>query len=243
MCKCFNNKNQDYVNIIYFSYKKQFEMKKNNFNILPNDNSLNFTFYIIIGDILGNLTIYKKNSYVKKEKEEKNFEYKKIKTLIGHNKQIKYIDYNPRLNMFLSYSLDGFINIYIFPLCKLVRSIKVDDFTNEILEKTVLVSNPFPMIFTHDKNKMYTLTLNGDLIKEKELENKDIIINPCIDKNFGLINDFIFIEELNSKDNNKKNMKKIFLPSLLEDIDNNDNNDDINNILSSFILLNKNDCI
>ena len=139
--------------------------------------------------------------------------------------------------MFLSYSLDEFINIYVFPKCKLVRSIKVFSFAKEILKKVVLVSNPFPMIFTYDKNKMYTLTINGELIKEKELENKDININPCIDKNFGLINDFIFIEELNSIDNYTKNVIKLSLPSFLEDT----NNEDDKNILSSFVLIDKND--
>ena len=137
-----------------------------------------------------------------------------MKTLNDHNKQIKYIDYNQRLNLFLSYSLDGFINIYVFPKCKLVRTIKVNDITNsnEILKKVVLVSNPFPMIFTYNKDNMYTITLNGVLIKKEELKNKNIEIYPCIDKNCGLINDCIFIKDLNKeeKDLNKKiEMKEI----------------------------------
>ena len=123
-------------------------------------------------------------------------------------KKIEYIDYNPRLNLFLSYALDGFINIYVFPKCKLVRTIKVKNITNsnEILIKVVLVSNPFPMIFTYDKNYMYTLTLNGDLIKKEKLKYENVEIYPCIDKNCGLVNDCILI---NGND-------EIFLPSLLK---------------------------
>ena len=115
--------------------------------------------------------------------------------------------------MFLSYSLDGFINIYVFPKCKLVRAIKVDYFSKEILKKVVLVSNPFPMIFAHDQNKMYTLTLNGELIKEKEFENKDLkIIYPCIDTNCGLIKDSVTIKFL--VNNEKRQKYEISLPSL-----------------------------
>ena len=143
--------------------------------------------------------------------------YKKIKKLTDHTKQIKYIDYNPRLNLFLSYSFDGFINIYAFPKCKLVRAIKVINLTNsnEILQKVVLVSSPFPMIFTYDKNNMYTFTLNGDLIK-KELKTDNIEILPCIDKNCGLINDCIFIMNVKKKDLND-GVEEISFPLLLNE--------------------------
>ena len=126
--------------------------------------------------------------------------YKKIKKLTDHNKQIKYIDYNPRLNLFLSYSLDGFINIYVFPKCKLVRAIKTSIFigTDDILQKVVLVSNPFPMIFTYDMNNMYVLSLNGELIKKEKLK-ENVEIYPCIDKDCGLVNDCIFIKNPNDK--------------------------------------------
>ena len=119
----------------------------------------------------------------------------------------------------------------------MVRAIKVDNFTKDILKIVVLVSNPFPMIFTYDQYKMYTLTLNGDMIEAKEIENKNINIIPCIDKNFGLISDFIFIEEFKSGDNNTKNIiKKIILPFLLED-KNNEYNIYKKDIFSSVIFL------
>ena len=61
------------------------------------------------------------------------------------------------------------------------------------------------MIFTYDKNYMYSISLNGELIKKEELKNIEIEIHPCIDKNCGLINDFIFIENLKDKDKENKN--------------------------------------
>lgn len=136
-----------------------------------------------------------------------------VKTVIlrDHTKEIKYIDYNKRLNMFLSYSLDGFINIYCFPSCKLVRSIKVSEFTKELLEVVILVSNPYPMIFTCDKDKMFIISINGVLIKEKEIlevfpySERKII--PSIDKDFGIVNDYICF--LSTKKSNKNGEEKI----------------------------------
>ena len=219
-CEGYNNIYKNYIKII---------KSLNEYEDKP-------TFYYLFnGDVLGNITIYQNKYKFKKKEEYKDFQiinsseekikYEKIKifkVLTDHNKQIKYIDYNQRLNLFLSYSLDGFINIYVFPKCKLVRAIKVKNITNsnDILIKVVLVSNPFPMIFTYDKNNMYVITLNGELIKKRGFNNKNIEIYPCIDKNCGLINDCIFIKDLNKeeKDINKKigigEMKEISLPSL-----------------------------
>ena len=151
----------------------------------------------------------------------KNPNEKILKILSDHYKQIKYIDYNPRLNLFLSYALDGYINIYVFPKCKLVRTIKVSDITktNEVLKKVVLISSPFPMIFFHDSHCMYVLTINGDFIIKKEY-NKNDKIYCCIDKNFGLIKDTIFLLVGSNQNNKKENnelivgMKSATLPSL-----------------------------
>ena len=233
-------------NIINEEYIKKIDKKIS----IQTESNENF-HYTFLGDVLGNIRIYKyelkhenkdKSDYIviykenkKKDNEEKNditYKYdiinnnkektrKMIKLLTDHYKQIKYIDYNPRLNLFLSYSLDGFINIYVFPKCKLVRAIKVSNITNsnDILEKVVLVSNPFPMIFTYDKNNMYTITLNGDLIKKEELKYKQELY-LSIDKNCGLINDCIIFKDNENKNSKNKDLndkhKNIFLsfPSL-----------------------------
>ena len=193
-CEGYNCIYPEYIDII----NKKFSFEK---KIL-----LSF-HYIFTGDVLGNIVIYKYNeknnfnSGLINEKGQKDYiisDYKIMKKITDHYKQIKYIDYNPRLNLFLSYSLDGFINIYAFPKCKLVRAIDTD-FNDEMLEKVVLVSNPFPMIFAHDKKYMYTLSLNGELIKKEEFKNISEI-SPCIDKCCGLINDCIFTKNNSSKE-------------------------------------------
>ena len=139
-----------------------------------------------------NKILHNQNKIVDKLKEEKNKNQKMIARLNDHYKQIKYIDYNPRLNLFLSYALDGYINLYVFPKCKLIRTIKVVDITksNDVLLKVVLISNPYPMIFFHDKKYMYILSINGDLINKREI-GKNIKIFACIDKNLGLTVDTI----------------------------------------------------
>ena len=112
--------------------------------------------------------------------------------LCDHYKQIKYIDYNPRLNLFLTYALDGYINIYAFPKIKFIRAIKVDDYyeKNDYLKKVVLISNPFPMIFCHSDTKMFVFSINGELIRSKKIEAGTEFI-PCIDKDLGLIRDHV----------------------------------------------------
>ena len=208
-CMCPNNKNQDYLDIIYSIFNNDNAIKKKFwFNIFPKlEKSLNSYFhYIFIGDILGNITIFKNE--LKEDICNNNFDfkdYKIIKKLTDHSKQIKYIDYNPRLNLFLSYSLDGFINIYAFPKCKLVRAIKVIGIleSKEILIKVVLISNPFPMIFTYDKNYMYTISINGELICKEQIKEKTEIY-PSIDKNCGIINDYIIIGKINDIENNNE---------------------------------------
>ena len=142
----------------------------------------------------------------------KGTEQKTIK-LRDHNRIIKYIDYNKRLNMFLSYSLDGFINLYTFPKCKFVRAIKVSNFFENELKEVILISNPFPMIFAYDSDSMFTLSINGDLIKSininsliKEIYDivlksiKDIDINICVDKDFGIMKDFICMKKYLNKE-------------------------------------------
>ena len=119
-----------------------------------------------------------------------------------HIKEIKYIDFNQRLNILLSYSLDNFINIYIFPIFKLINVIDINSFKDEYdknyFDEVVLLSFPFPSIICHNNEFIYMLSINGELIKYKKLEEGDEV-RFYIDKNLGIFEDKV--EILNSKGN------------------------------------------
>ena len=199
---CFENKTSDMINEYYYSilskkkgvfnrkFKEKMEYYYNNFlkHIIPSSfdkKYLKNTTVSFQGFDFGDVKIVIDGTE------------KKEKILRDHYGKIKYIDFNKRLNLFVSYSLDGFMNIYTFPTCKLVRAIKVNAFANKELEKVVLASNPFPMIFAYDVENFYVLTINGDLINRKENgyceKNSDYDIIPVLDKEFGIFNDFIII--------------------------------------------------
>ena len=130
-----------------------------------------------------------------------------FKKLYDHNKQVKYIDFNGRLNLFSTYALDGFINLYLFPSCKLINSIKVTNIVgNSIFDKVLLASTPFPMIICINELLIYIFDINGNFIHVESLaDEKNIQIH--IDKNCGIVQDFIkkdnkeyslpFIDEIN----------------------------------------------
>jgi len=129
------------------------------------------------------------------------FGMKLIKKLNDHSKEIKYIDFNPRLNIFLSYSLDNFINVYIFPKLKLINIIDSDLFKDsddkKYFDKVFLLSYPVPSIVCHNKENIYLLSINGEKIKYQKLRNNEKIL-IFIDKNLGLLPDKVDI--VDSKD-------------------------------------------
>ena len=131
--------------------------------------------------------------------------YKLIKTLNDHTNEIKYIDYNPRLNLVVDYALDGFLNLYTMPTLKLILSIQIKDFEiNEPIQKVALFSNPLAMICCVSLKHIIVFDINGKLItKIENVEEKKICF--CIDKNCGLFNDFISYWA-----NNKENRIMLF---------------------------------
>ena len=136
-----------------------------------------------------------------------NLECKLYRKLFDHTKEIKYIDFNQRLNVLLSYSLDEFINIYIIPKFKLInvidsKSFKVED-DNNIFEEVVLLSYPFPSIVCHSKDYIYLLSINGELIKHEKLEEGDKV-SYSIDKNYSIVEDEVQVA------NSKNDLKYIF---------------------------------
>ena len=193
-----------FINILIQKNKEFLEMLKKNEKEEEKDINIKDTSICFEGNNLGDVKISIKGTE------------EKIIILRDHNNKILYIDYNKRLNMFLTYSLDGFINIYTFPKCKLVRVIKVSKFSEIKLKKVVLISNPFPMIFACNSYSMYVLTINGDLIKSEDFEEFNMEIIPCIDKDFGIMNDSVYIVKNGIENNIEKYNDKdeLELPSL-----------------------------
>ena len=192
--------------------------------------------FYFIGDIFGNVTIYRintenedknipkfrrfslihkreknkdmKNKIVKSEEEIKKY-YAKIdritddnlyqvtvfKKLYHHNKRVKFIDFNRRLNLFATYGLDGFINLYLFPTCKLINSIKITNIAGDqcIFDKIFLISTPFPMILCLNKIIVYILDINGNFIHVESIADEKIQI--FIDNNCGIVQDFLIKDE------------------------------------------------
>ena len=190
-------KNENIVNS-FFSYLIKIEEEIH----------LNNIFYLFVGDVFGNLTIYEKT---KKEKtqivEIKNDyeisldkkilnqifdnEYVLLETLNDHTNEIKYIDYNPRLNLVVDYALDGYINLYTMPTLKLILSIQTKDFgIKEIINYVVLISNPFPMICCITQSNLFVFDINGKQINKLNID-EGITLKFNIDKNCGLFNDYI----------------------------------------------------
>ena len=205
-----NNNSKNY-NLIGFNndlFKHYFE--KFNFEIEKKNKSkykdkMSLVDYYFLGDIFGNVTL----SSLKVIKNENNSFYKNkaskdnprlyleiINHLFDHTKEIKYIDFNSRLNILLTYSLDNFINIYIFPKLKLINVIDTNEFKDEkdnnYFDEVVLLSFPFPSIICHNKEFIYMLSINGELIKYEKLEERDKIVFS-IDKNLGIVEDKVEI--------------------------------------------------
>ena len=170
-----------------------------------NDEAINFIQGISSNELNNKNAIYynkkKKGNILPVMKNDKSifdFELKKINKLNDHSKEIKYIDFNPRLNILLSYSLDNYINIYIFPKLKLINVIDTRLFKDKkdsyYFDEVVAISYPFPMIICHNKENIYILTINGELIKKENLDENHKIAY-YIDKNLGLYKDLVEITD------------------------------------------------
>ena len=115
---------------------------------------------------------------------------------------IKYIDYNKRLNMFVTTSLDGYSCIYSIPN-KLISVIKHP--SNGYFDYILLSANPFPTVITFDKinNDLYSYSVNGFFIIKVNLSqivgdldkvNDNINIYPIFDTDGGAHKDLLVIQ-------------------------------------------------
>ena len=136
--------------------------------------------YLFVGNTLGNVAVYKIEPNIK------NWEF--IKILSAQKKAISHLYSNSDLNLWLSTSIDGYINLYTLPLCKLARTIKI---ASEKCSYAFLSSSPLPSIVTisDDTNsEIVVYSLNGKIISKHQLYYE--LINPIIIKDMNS-NDYL----------------------------------------------------
>ena len=94
---------------------------------------------------------------------------------------INHINCSNDLNLWNSATLDGYINIYTLPLCKLTRCIRVS--TNKC-SYSFLSSSPLPSIIIinqeENNNEILSYSINGNLMFKKQ-ENYHLL-NPILIK-------------------------------------------------------------
>jgi hypothetical protein len=129
--------------------------------------------YLLIGNSKGNVVLYEINL------EEKKFERKLL--IYEQLTPISHIYCSSQLNLWVSASIDGCINIYTLPLCKLVRSIKIE---TQKCSYAFLADSPLPCIVIicneGEADSIYSYSINGKLISKKTEDNK--INKPIIIK-------------------------------------------------------------
>ena len=113
-----------------------------------------------------------------------------LASFFHHSDEVTSIALNSTLFMFATSSYDGYINIYILPLCTLVRSIRLKKGT---YAKEVFLSNaPLPsiIVFTNEK-KFITFSLSGRAIFEME-ETCSEVISPVMMRNNNFLDYLIY---------------------------------------------------
>ena len=127
--------------------------------------------FAFFGNAIGNIRI------MKIDKDPGQWKFYQI--LIDHLSAISYIDCSSELNLWVSASIDGYINLYTLPLSKLLRSIKVP---TSYCDYVFLSGSPLPSIIViGEENKVseiFVYSINGKLlIRQKE---ESIITSPII---------------------------------------------------------------
>ena len=127
--------------------------------------------FAFFGNAIGNIRI------MKIDKDPGQWKYYQL--LIDHLSAISYIDCSSELNLWVSASIDGYINLYTLPLSKLLRSIKVP---TAYCDYVFLSASPLPSIIAigedNKVSEIFVYSINGKLlIRQKE---ESLITSPII---------------------------------------------------------------
>ena len=132
--------------------------------------------FAFLGNSMGNIRI------MKMDKDPSKWKYHLIVT--DHLSPISSIYCSSELNLWASASIDGYVNLYSYPLCKLLRSIKVP---TKLCEYIFLVESPLPCIIViGEENKVseiFIYSINGNLRLQKK--EQSLITSPIILKDLN----------------------------------------------------------
>ena len=135
--------------------------------------------YLFIGNNIGNISIMSIES-------PNIYEWESIYFINDQLNQITSIESNYQLNVWASSSIDGFINLYTLPSCKLTHSFKLD--TNNSCNNIFICDSPLPSILVICQDEIYLYSINGHKIYYQKEYSK--IINPILIKDF-IKNDYL----------------------------------------------------
>ena len=183
-CLCFFNHGKAIIMGGFYDGKLlvcSIENKKNNLELYPFieetpilcielDKEEN---YLFMGNSIGNVCIYKVG-----------LDFKKWENIYLKTEQlspISHINCNNELNLWCSTTIDGYINIYTLPLCKLIRCIKVP---SNKCSYSFLSSSPLPSILVINdevnNSELFVYSINGNLMfKQQEYIH---LTNPILIK-------------------------------------------------------------
>ena len=167
--------------------------------------------YLFIGNANGNVKICKIEDGVEK--------FQTIYLISDQFSSISHLDCNDELNMWTSASIDGYINIYTLPLCKLIRCIKVP--TNKC-NYAFLSAFPLPSIIIiseedeeEKKSEIFVYSINGHLfMRQKE---QSLITSPKIIKN---INSYDYLAYISKSNIIIRSLPSLFMQVIIEDLPN-----------------------
>ena len=155
--------------------------------VLALDNEEKFLF---VGNTIGNIIIFAINL--------DTFELEKKFYSSEHLSEISVIDVNNELNLWISASVDGIINLYTMPGFNLVRSLKLKN--GNKIEYAFLSTSSLPSIIimtdTKKMKEIYSYSINGKLLEC--IKDLNSILSPIIVKDINFNEYLIYI----SKDNN-----------------------------------------
>jgi len=137
--------------------------------------------YLFLGNSIGNLCIYQM------EQEPKNWKIIKFKN--DQITPISHIYCNNDLNLWSSTTIDGYINIYTLPVCKLIRCIKA---STKNCSYAFLSSSPLPSVIVindeENNSEFFVYSINGKfMFKQQEYIH---LTNPILIKD---INSFEYL--------------------------------------------------